>query len=81
VTTPVLSGGYVYWSLSGSLRTSPVRIMRVPIPGPDCKLGPVERGTSDLPPVSSGFAVDGPKVYYANSQGVFETDLPAFAPA
>ena len=81
VTTPVLSGGYVYWSLSGSLGTSPVHIMRVPIPGPDCKLGQVERGTVDLPPVSSGFAVDGAKVYYSNSAGVFETDLPAFAPA
>ena len=81
VSTPVLSGGYVYWSLSGSLGTSPVRIMRVPIPGPDCKLGPIERGTVDLPPVSAGFAVDGAKVYYANSAGVFETDLPAFAPA
>jgi hypothetical protein len=79
VTTPVLSGGYVYWSLSGSLGTSPVHIMRVPIPGPDCKLGQVERGTADLPPVSSGFAVDGAKVYYSNSAGVFETGLPAFA--
>ena len=55
--------------------------MRVPIPGPDCKLGQVERGTVDLPPVSSGLAVDGAKVYYSNSAGVFETDLPAFAPA
>jgi hypothetical protein len=81
VSTPVLSGGYVYWSLSGSLGTSPVHIMRVPIPGPDCRLGAVERGTADLPPVSSGFAVDGAKVYYSNSAGVFETDLPAFAPA
>jgi hypothetical protein len=81
VTSPVLSGGYVYWTLSGSLGTSPVRIMRVPIPGPDCKLGQVERGTVDLPPVSSGLAVDGAKAYYANSRGVFETDLPAFAPA
>ena len=26
-------------------------------------------------------AIDGAKVYYANSAGVFETDLPAFAPA
>jgi hypothetical protein len=81
VTTPVLAGGYVYWSLSGSLGTSPVRIMRVPIPGPDCRLGQVERGTVDLPPVSAGFAVDGAKVYFANSAGVFETDLPTFAPA
>jgi hypothetical protein len=81
VTAPVLAGGYVYWSLSGSLGTSPVHIMRVPIPGPDCKLGQVERGTVDLPPVSAGFAVDGAKVYYTNSAGVFETDLPAFAPA
>jgi hypothetical protein len=81
VTAPVLAGGYVYWSLSGSLGTSPVRIMRVPIPGPDCKLGQVERGTGDLPPVSAGFAVEGAKVYSANAQGVFETDLPAFAPA
>ena len=81
VSSPVLAGGYVYWSLSGSLGTSPVRIMRVPIPGPDCKLGQVERGTVDLPPVSSGLAVDGAKVYYANSAGVFETDLPTFAPA
>ena len=54
--------------------------MRVPIPGPDCKLGQVERGMVDLPPVSSGLAVDGAKAYYANSQGVFETDLPAFVP-
>jgi hypothetical protein len=81
VTTPVLAGGYVYWSLSGSLGTSPVHIMRVPIPGPDCRLGQVERGTVDLPPVSSGLAVDGAKVYYTNSEGVFETDLPAFAAA
>jgi hypothetical protein len=81
VSSPVLAGGYVYWNLSGSLGTSPVRIMRVPIPGPDCKLGQVERGTVDLPPVSSGLAVDGAKVYYANSAGVFETDLPTFAPA
>ena len=81
VSTPVLSGGYVYWSLSGSLGTSPVRIMRVPIPGADCKLGPIERGTVDLPPVSEGIAVDGAKVYYDNSAGVFETDLPAFASA
>jgi hypothetical protein len=81
VSAPVLSGGYVYWSMSGSLGTSPVRIMRVPVPGPDCKLGQIERGTVDLPPVSSGFAIDGAKVYYANSAGVFETDLPAFAPA
>jgi hypothetical protein len=81
VTAPVLSGGYVYWSLSGSLGTSPVHIMRVPIPGADCRLGQVERGTVDLPPVSAGFALDGAKVYYANSGGVFETDLPAFAPA
>ena len=81
VTAPVLAGGYVYWSLSGSLGTSPVRMMRVPIPGPDCKLGQVERGTGDLPPVSAGFAVDGAKVYFANSAGVFETDLPTFAPA
>jgi hypothetical protein len=81
VTSPVLAGGYVYWNLSGSLGTSPVRIMRVRIPGPDCKLGQIERGTVDLPPVSAGLAVDGAKVYYANSEGVFETDLPAFAPA
>ena len=69
-----------YWSLSGSLGTSPVRIMRVPIPGPSCKLGPMERGTVDLPPLSAGFAIDGAKVYYDNSAGVFETDLPAFRP-
>ena len=81
VSSPVLSGGYVYWNLSGSLGTSPVHIMRVPIPGPDCKLGQVERGTVDLPPVSSGLAVDGAKAYYSNSEGVFEIDLPAFAPA
>jgi hypothetical protein len=81
VGDPVLSGGYVYWSLSGSLGTSPVHIMRVPIPGPDCRLGQVERATADLPPVSVGLAIDGAKVYYANSEGVFETDLPAFAPA
>ena len=80
-SSPVLAGGYVYWNLSGSLGTSPVHIMRVPIPGPDCKLGQVERSTVDLPPVSSGLAVDGAKAYYSNSQGVFETDLPAFAPA
>jgi hypothetical protein len=81
VTSPTLSGGYVYWSLSGSLGTSPVHIMRVPIPGPDCKLGQVERGTVDLPPVSGGLSVDGAKAYYDNSDGIFETDLPAFAPA
>ena len=73
-------GSPVYWNLSGSLGTSPVHIMRVPIPGPDCKRGQVERGTVDLPPVSSGLAVDGAKAFYANYQGVFEIDLPAFAP-
>jgi hypothetical protein len=81
VSSPTLSGGYVYWSLSGSLGTSPVHIMRVPIPGPDCQLGQVERGTVDLPPVSGGLSVDGAKAYYDHSDGIFETDLPAFAPA
>ena len=81
VSSPLLSGGYVYWTLSGSLGTSPVHIVRVPIPGPNCKLGPVERGTVDLPPVSGGLAIDGAKAYYNNSDGVFEIDLPAFAPA
>jgi hypothetical protein len=81
VTSPLLSGGYVYWTLSGSLGTSPVHIMRVPIPGPDCKPGQVERGTVDLPPVSGGLAIDGATAYYDNSDGVFEIDLPAFAPA
>jgi hypothetical protein len=81
VSSPTLSGGYVYWSLSGSLGTSPVHIMRVPIPGPDCKLGQVERGTVDILPVSGGLSVDGTKAYYDNSDGIFETDLPPFAPA
>ena len=61
VSTPVLSGGYVYWSLSGSLGTSPVRIMRVPIPGPDCKLGQVERGTVDIQPVSGALPSTAPR--------------------
>jgi hypothetical protein len=30
--------------------------------------------------VSARFAIDATKVYYSNSSGVFETDLPAFAP-
>lgn len=81
VSSPTLSGGYVYWSLSGSLGTSPVHIMRVPIPGPDCRLGPVERGTVDIQPVSGGLTVDGAKAYYDNSAGIFEIDLPAFVPA
>jgi hypothetical protein len=81
VTSPTLSGGYVYWSLSGSLGTSPVHIMRVPIPGPDCKLGQVERGTVDIQPVSGGLTVDGTKAYYDNSDGIFEVDLRPFAPA
>ena len=81
VTAPVLSGGYVYGSLSGSLGTSPVRMMRVPVPGPELQARP-DRARDGRPPARErGFAVDGAKVYYANSAGVFETDLPAFAPA
>jgi hypothetical protein len=30
--------------------------------------------------VTDALAVDGAKLYYANSRGVFEADLPAFAP-
>ena len=81
VTSPVLSGGYVYWILHGSLGTSPARIRRVLVPGPDCRHAPIEAGAVDLPPVTSTLAVDGTKLYYANSRGVFERDLPAFAPA
>jgi hypothetical protein len=81
VADPVLSGGYVYWVLHGSLGTSPVRIRRVPAPGPDCRHGQIEQGAVDLPPVGAGFAVDGAKVYYSNARGVFEADMPAFAPA
>jgi hypothetical protein len=79
VTAPVLAGGYVYWILHGSLGTSPVRVRRVPVPGSDCKLGQVEAAGVELPPVTVGFAVDGTKMYYSNSRGVFEADLPAFA--
>ncbi len=79
VTTPVLAGGYVYWVLHGSLGTSPVRIRRLPVPGAGCRLGQVEAAGVELPPVTTGFAVDGAKMYYANSRGVFEADLPAFA--
>lgn len=81
VDDPVLAGGYVYWVLHGSLGTSPVRIRRVPVPGADCRHGPVEAATGDLPPVTTGFAIDGTKIYYSNARGVFEADLPAFAPA
>jgi hypothetical protein len=81
VTSPVLSGGYVYWILHGSLGTSPARVRRVPVPGPDCRHAPIEAAAVDLPPVTDGLAVDGTKLYYANSRGVFEADLPAFAPA
>jgi hypothetical protein len=80
VSDPVVSGGYVYWTQSGSLGTSPVRIRRVPVPALNCKHGPIERGAVDLPPVSTGFAIDGAKVYYSNARGVYEADLPAFAP-
>lgn len=81
VADPALSGGYVYWVLHGSLGTSPVRIRRAPVPGPNCRHGQIEAGAVDLPPVTVGFAVDGAKIYYANARGVFEADLPAFAPA
>lgn len=81
VTSPVLSGGYVYWILHGSLGTSPVRIRRVPVPGPNCRHAPIEAGAVQLPLVTGSLAVDGSKLYYANSRGVFEADLPAFAPA
>jgi hypothetical protein len=80
VTSPVLSGGYVYWILHGSLGTSPARVRRVPVPGPDCRHAPIEAAAVDLPPVPGALAVDGAKLYYANSRGVFEADLPAFAP-
>jgi hypothetical protein len=41
-----------------------------------------DRARDGRPPAGgAGFAIDGAKVYYANSAGVFETDLPAFAPA
>ena len=81
VDAPVLSGGYVYWVLHGSLGTSPVRIRRVPVPGANCRHAPIEAATGDLPPVSTGFAVDGTKIYYSNAHGVFEADPPAFVPA
>jgi hypothetical protein len=80
VSDPVLAGGYVYWALSGSLGTSPVRVRRVPVPGPDCRVGHIEQSATDVPPVSSGLAVDGAQAYYSNAHGVFQTDLPAFAP-
>jgi hypothetical protein len=80
VDDPVLSGGYVYWVLHGSLGTSPVRIRRVPVPGPNCRAGHIEQSTIDLPPVSTGMAIDGAQVFYSNARGVFQTDLPAFAP-
>jgi opacity protein-like surface antigen len=81
VDDPVLSGGYVYWILHGSLGTSPVRVRRVPVPGPNCHHAPIEAAAVDLPPVSGGLAIDGTNLYYANAHGVFEADLPAFAPA
>jgi hypothetical protein len=81
VTGPVLSGGYVYWVLHGSLGNSPARIRRVPVPAPNCRHAPIEAGGVDLPPGSLAIAVDGAKLYYANARGVFEADLPAFAPA
>jgi hypothetical protein len=71
----------VYWRLSGSLGTAPVRIRRVPVPGADCHLAPIEAGAVDLPAGTAGLAVDGAKLYYSTSGGVFEADLPAFAPA
>jgi hypothetical protein len=77
----VLAGGYAYWSVSGGKGTSPVVLHRVPIPGADCRLGPVERATVALPPVTSGFAIDGTQLYYVGARGVFQTDLPPFAPA
>jgi len=70
VTDPVLSGGYVYWVLHGSLGTSPARIRRVPVPGPDCRRGPIEAAAVDLPPGSLAIGVDGAKLYYANASGV-----------
>jgi hypothetical protein len=76
----VLSGGYVYWVLHGSLGTSPVRIRRVPVPAPNCRVGHIEQSTTNLPPVSTGMAIDGAHVFYSNAHGVFQTDLPAFAP-
>jgi hypothetical protein len=79
VVSPVLAGGYVYWILHGSLGTSPARIRRVPVPGPNCRHAPVEAAAVDLPPVTDSLAVDGSKLYYANARGVFEADLPAFA--
>jgi hypothetical protein len=81
VANPVLAGGYAYWSVSGGKGTSPVVLHRVPIPGADCRLGPVERATVALPPVTSGFAIDGTQLYYVGARGVFQTDLPPFAPA
>jgi hypothetical protein len=81
VTSPVLSGGYVYWILHGSLGTSPVRIRRVPVPGANCRHAPIEAGAVELPLVTGSLAIDGSKLYYANARGVFETDLPASAPA
>jgi hypothetical protein len=81
VDDPVLSGGYVYWVLHGSLGTSPVRIRRVPVPGPNCRVGHIEQSAISLPPVSTGMAIDGAQIFYSNAHGVFQTDLPAFAPA
>jgi hypothetical protein len=75
----VLSGGYVYWVLHGSLGTSPARIRRVLVPGPNCRHAPIEVAAVDLPPGSLTIAVDGTKLYYGNARGVFEADLPAFA--
>lgn len=80
VADPALSGGYVYWALHGSLGTSPVRIRRVPVPGSSCRVGHIEQSTVNLPPVSTGLAIDGAQVFYSNAHGVFQTDLPAFAP-
>jgi hypothetical protein len=52
----------------------------VPVPGPTCRHGQIEAGAANLPPMSVGFAVDRAEIYYANARGVYEADLPAFAP-
>jgi hypothetical protein len=49
------------------------------VPGPNCRVGHIEQSAINLPPVSTGMAIDGTQVFYSNARGVFQTDLPAFA--
>jgi hypothetical protein len=39
-----------------------VRTRRAPTPGANCRRAPIEAATADLPPVTTGFAIDGTKI-------------------